>query len=89
MILQKFRSGLLGRFVKFGVLPSVLVVVAVVATTTYLSVTSKQKDARELATTEAEYITSKGETFDQKAIGTVTAMALLLKMVCIPRKPTR
>ncbi len=79
MILQKFRRGLLGRFVKFGVLPSVLVVVAIVVTTTFLSVTSKQHDARELAKTEAEYITSRGETYDQKAIATVTAMALAIE----------
>lgn len=41
MILMKYRSGLLGRFVMFGVLPSVLVVVAIVANTTYLNFASK------------------------------------------------
>ena len=79
MILKKFRRGLLGQFVKFGVLPSVLVVVAIVAITTSLSIGSKRMDARELATAEAEYICSRGETFDQKAIGTVTAMALAIE----------
>ncbi len=55
MILEKFRSGLLGRFVKFGVVPSVLVVVTIVSTTTYLNIAAKFEDLRELATSHAEF----------------------------------
>ena len=79
MILKKFRGGLLGQFVKFGVLPSVLVVVSIVAVTTYFNINSKIKDAREFATTQAKFIACKGEAFDQKAIGIVTAMSLAIE----------
>ncbi len=79
MILQKFRRGLLGRFVKFGVLPSVLVVVTIVGTTTYLNIASKFVDLRELATSHAEFFASKRETGNQTAIGTLSAMGLALE----------
>ena len=79
MILQKFRRGLLGRFVKFGVLPSVLVVVTIVGTTTYLNIASKFADLRELATSHAEFFASKRETDNQTAIGTLSAMGLALE----------
>ena len=79
MILEKFRSGLLGRFVKFGVVPSVLVVVTIVGTTTYLNIISKFADLRELATSHAEFFASKRETGNQTAIGTLFAMSLALE----------
>jgi len=79
MILKKFRSGLLGRFVKFGVVPSVLVVVTIVGTTTYLNIVSKYQDLCELATSHAEFFASKRETGNQTAIGTLFAMSLALE----------
>ena len=79
MILQKFRSGLLGRFVKFGVVPSVLVVVTIVGTTTYLNIVSKYQDLCELATSHAEFFASKRETGNQTAMGTLSAMGLALE----------
>ena len=49
MLLKKFRTGLLGRFVKFGILPSVFVIVAVILLNTLFNVNAIQLQATELS----------------------------------------
>ena len=49
MLLKKFRTGLLGRFVKFGILPSVCVIVGVILINTLFNVNAIQLQATELS----------------------------------------
>jgi hypothetical protein len=76
MSLKNFRQGLLGQFMYFGVVPSVVVVLAIIGVTAYLGARGIQQDAAEIALAEAERLANDIEGRQQKAVGTVTAMAL-------------
>ncbi|MBU6210320.1 MAG: hypothetical protein KGR22_10470, partial [Planctomycetes bacterium] len=74
MSFQNFRKGLLGQFVFFGVLPSVVVVVAIIGTTAYRSVHSLRESARDLASAEASLLANSIEGRNQRAMGVANAM---------------
>ena len=74
MSFQNFRKGLLGQFVFFGVLPSVVVVVAIIGTTAYRSVHSLRESAQDLASAEASLLANSIEGRNQRAMGVANAM---------------
>ncbi len=49
MDLKKFRTGLLGRFVKFGIVPGVIVIAGVLCVNMYFSLLKFELEATELA----------------------------------------
>ena len=79
MLLKKFRTGLLGRFVKFGILPSVFVIVTVIILNTLLNVNAIQLQATELSRTICLRTTTEMETRNMKAFSTLSALTVALE----------
>jgi len=75
MSLKNFRKGLLGQFMYFGVVPSVIVVLAIIGVTAYVGARGIQRDYAALAISEAERLANDIEGRQQKAVATATAMA--------------
>ena len=79
MLLKKFRTGLLGRFVKFGILPSVFVIVAVILLNTLFNVNAIQLQATELSRKICLRSTTEMETRNMKAFSTLSALTVALE----------
>ena len=86
MLLKKFRTGLLGRFVKFGILPGVIVIVGVLCVNTYFSLLKFELEASELARKMTLRLTSDIENRNQKALGTISVIRLALETSLISKR---
>ncbi len=86
MLLKKFRTGLLGRFVKFGILPGVIVIVGVLCVNTYFSLLKFELEASELARKMTLRLTSEIENRNQKALGTISVIRLALETSLISKR---
>ncbi len=86
MDLKKFRTGLLGRFVKFGIVPGVIVIVGVLCVNTYFSLLKFELEASELARKMTLRLTSEIENRNQKALGTITVIRLALETSLITKR---
>ena len=86
MDLKKFRTGLLGRFVKFGIVPGVIVIVGVLCVNTYFSLLKFELEASELARKMTLRMTSEIENRNQKALGTISVIRLALETSLITKR---
>ncbi len=86
MDLKKFRTGLLGRFVKFGIVPGVIVIAGVLCVNTYFSLLKFELEASELARKMTLRLTSEIENRNQKALGTITVIRLALETSLITKR---
>ena len=86
MDLKKFRTGLLGRFVKFGIVPGVIVIVGVLCVNTYFSLLKFELEATELARKMTLRMTSEIENRNQKALGTISVIRLALETSLITKR---
>ena len=86
MDLKKFRTGLLGRFVKFGIVPGVIVIAGVLCVNTYFSLLKFENEASELARKMTLRLTSEIENRNQKALGTITVIRLALETSLITKR---
>ncbi|MSR34333.1 MAG: hypothetical protein EXS12_05995 [Phycisphaerales bacterium] len=86
MDLKKFRTGLLGRFVKFGIVPGVIVIVGVLCVNTYFSLLKFELEATELARKMTLRLTSEIENRNQKALGTISVTRLALETSLITKR---
>ena len=86
MDLKKFRTGLLGRFVKFGIVPGVIVIVGVLCVNTYFSLLKFENEASELARKMTLRLTSEIENRNQKALGTISVIRLALETSLITKR---
>ncbi|RLS45800.1 MAG: hypothetical protein DWH85_02295 [Planctomycetota bacterium] len=86
MDLKKFRTGLLGRFVKFGIVPGVIVIAGVLCVNTYFSLLKFENEASELARKMTLRLTSEIENRNQKALGTISVIRLALETSLITKR---
>ena len=86
MDLKKFRTGLLGRFVKFGIVPGVIVIVGVLCVNTYFSLLKFELEATDLARKMTLRMTSEIENRNQKALGTISVIRLALETSLITKR---
>ena len=76
MPLKQFRKGLLGQFVIFGIVPSILVVLCIIGGGTYLAAKDAQSNATELAIAEAARLANDVDGRNVRAGATASAIGM-------------